>query len=311
MTFSLRIILLAWVTVLVGCASSSPAPVSGLSKYESTQRGSHRGSFYEVQKGDTLYFIAYVTDKDVKEIIQNNRLQEPYTIYPGQKLRLWGQSYQAPVYGKRPPEPEKKVTKTAATSTAQKQQPASQAKPQQQSNNSTQAQAKNQNGASSQVKQTPPQKQVDQSKSKEYVGTKSQQSVNKKVNDSKPTNGKVAKWLWPTKGRVVKNFAAGDQGNKGIDIAGQRGQAVVSTADGSVVYSGNALRGYGNLVIVKHNDDYLSAYAHNDKLLVNEGQSVKAGQQIATMGSSGAASVRLHFEIRYQGKSVNPKKYLP
>ncbi|GAL10439.1 lipoprotein NlpD [Vibrio astriarenae] len=109
----------------------------------------------------------------------------------------------------------------------------------------------------------------------------------------------------------VKNFAAGDQGNKGIDIAGQRGQAVVSTADGSVVYSGNALRGYGNLVIVKHNDDYLSAYAHNDKLLVNEGQSVKAGQQIATMGSSGASSVRLHFEIRYQGKSVNPKKYLP
>lgn len=113
------------------------------------------------------------------------------------------------------------------------------------------------------------------------------------------------------KGRVIKNFSAGDQGNKGIDIAGQRGQAIVSTAEGTVVYSGNALRGYGNLVIVKHNDNYLSAYAHNDQLLVREGQSVKAGQKIATMGSSGTNSVRLHFEIRYQGKSVNPKRYLP
>lgn len=85
----------------------------------------------------------------------------------------------------------------------------------------------------------------------------------------------------------------------------------MSTAGGTVVYSGNALRGYGNLVIVKHNDNYLSAYAHNDQLLVSEGQSVKAGQKIATMGSSGATSVRLHFEIRYKGKSVNPKRYLP
>lgn len=113
------------------------------------------------------------------------------------------------------------------------------------------------------------------------------------------------------KGRVIKNFSVGEQGNKGIDIAGQRGQPIVSTAGGTVVYSGNALRGYGNLVIVKHNDNYLSAYAHNDRLLVSEGQSVKPGQKIATMGSSGASSVRLHFEIRYQGKSVNPKRYLP
>lgn len=311
MTSSLRIALLVWVALLMGCAASSPAPVSGLSKYENTQRGSFRGSFYEVQKGDTLYFIAYRTDKDVKEIIRNNRLKEPYTIHPGQKLRLWGESYQAPVYGQRKAEPEKKATQVASTTTASKQQTASQPKPVKQSKSSTQTPAKPQDTVSSQTKQTQPKKQVDQSKSKEYVGSKGQQSVNKKVNDSKPTNGNVAKWLWPTKGRVVKNFSAGDQGNKGIDIAGQRGQDVVSTAEGSVVYSGNALRGYGNLVIVKHNDDYLSAYAHNDKLLVNEGQNVKAGQKIATMGSSGSSSVGLHFEIRYQGKSVNPKKYLP
>lgn len=156
-----------------------------------------------------------------------------------------------------------------------------------------------------------PNKAIDQSKTKEYVGSNTQQNVNKTVSKPKPQNDKVDKWLWPTKGRVVKNFSAGDQGNKGIDIAGQRGQSITSTAAGTVVYSGNALRGYGNLIIVKHNEHYLSAYAHNDRLLVKEGQSVKAGQKIATMGSSGTNSVRLHFEIRYQGKSVNPKRYLP
>jgi lipoprotein NlpD len=160
------------------------------------------------------------------------------------------------------------------------------------------------------AKKEPP-KKVEQSKPKEYVKPTGKQNVNKVVSTDKPKNNKVSKWLWPTKGRVIKNFSAGDQGNKGIDIAGQRGQPIVSTAGGTVVYSGNALRGYGNLVIVKHNDNYLSAYAHNDRLLVHEGQSVKAGQKIATMGSSGSNSVRLHFEIRYQGKSVNPKRYLP
>ncbi len=100
-------------------------------------------------------------------------------------------------------------------------------------------------------------------------------------------------------------------GNKGIDIAGSKGQAIIATADGRVVYAGNALRGYGNLIIIKHNDDYLSAYAHNDTMLVREQQEVKAGQKIATMGSTGTSSTRLHFEIRYKGKSVNPLQYLP
>ncbi|HFL9322841.1 TPA: peptidoglycan DD-metalloendopeptidase family protein [Escherichia coli] len=86
---------------------------------------------------------------------------------------------------------------------------------------------------------------------------------------------------------------------------------IIATADGRVVYAGNALRGYGNLIIIKHNDDYLSAYAHNDTMLVREQQEVKAGQKIATMGSTGTSSTRLHFEIRYKGKSVNPLRYLP
>jgi lipoprotein NlpD len=140
---------------------------------------------------------------------------------------------------------------------------------------------------------------------------KVKKNVNKSIIKSKSGNLKIRKWIWPTKGRIIRKFSIGDQGNKGVDIAGRRGQSVVSSAPGTVVYSGNALRGYGNLVIIKHNDKYLSAYAHNDRLLVKEGQNVKAGQKIATMGSSGTNKVRLHFEIRYQGKPVNPKRYLP
>ncbi|WP_162870485.1 peptidoglycan DD-metalloendopeptidase family protein, partial [Klebsiella aerogenes] len=101
-------------------------------------------------------------------------------------------------------------------------------------------------------------------------------------------------WRWPTDGTVIDNFSSSEGGNKGVDIAGSRGQPIFATADGRVVYAGNALRGYGNLIIIKHNDDYLSAYAHNDTMLVREQQEVKAGQKIATMGSTGTSSVRLH-----------------
>ena len=115
-------------------------------------------------------------------------------------------------------------------------------------------------------------------------------------------------WMWPAKGRVIHNFS---NENKGIDIAGSRGQNVMAASAGQVVYSGNALRGYGNLIIINHNNQYLSAYAHNDMLLVKEGQKVKRGQVIAKMGSTDASQVMLHFEIRYKGNSVNPRKYLP
>lgn len=115
-------------------------------------------------------------------------------------------------------------------------------------------------------------------------------------------------WMWPARGTVIRNFSST---NKGIDIAGPRGQNVNAAASGQVVYSGNALRGYGNLIIINHDNEYLSAYAHNDMLLVKEGQRVKKGQVIAKMGSTDASRVMLHFEIRYRGNSVNPRKYLP
>ena len=118
-------------------------------------------------------------------------------------------------------------------------------------------------------------------------------------------------WQWPTSGNIIQGFSSTDGGNKGIDISGSRGQAVKAAAAGRIVYAGNALRGYGNLIIIKHNDDFLSAYAHNDKILVADQQEVKAGQDIAKMGSSGTNTVKLHFEIRYKGKSVDPVRYLP
>lgn len=117
-------------------------------------------------------------------------------------------------------------------------------------------------------------------------------------------------WLWPTSGPVLRRYSPGSA-NPGIDVGGTAGQVVKSAADGRVVYSGDGLRGYGQLIIVKHNETYLSAYAHNRKLLVAEGEHVKRGQPIAEMGSTGTDRVKLHFEIRKQGNAVDPLKYLP
>lgn len=118
-------------------------------------------------------------------------------------------------------------------------------------------------------------------------------------------------WHWPVKGPLLASFQSNGGLNKGIDIGGKLGEPVVAAASGEVVYSGSGLRGYGKLIIVKHSEKYLSAYAHNSKLLVDEGDVVKAGQPIAELGSSGTDRVKLHFEIRYDGKPVNPQKYLP
>ncbi len=116
-------------------------------------------------------------------------------------------------------------------------------------------------------------------------------------------------WIWPGKGPVLAEFD--DVKNKGIDIGGAAGDAVLAAADGKVVYAGSGLRGYGNLIILKHNNTYLTAYAHNQSLLVKEDQTVKKGQKIAEMGNSDADRVKLHFEVRRQGKPVDPAKYLP
>ncbi|MES3002949.1 MAG: peptidoglycan DD-metalloendopeptidase family protein, partial [Pseudomonadota bacterium] len=125
-----------------------------------------------------------------------------------------------------------------------------------------------------------------------------------------PAGEEDVPWAWPTgAGPVVAGFD--EQRNKGLDIAGKPGDAVLASADGRVVYAGAGLRGYGNLIILKHNNTYLSAYAHNQSLLVKEDQTVRKGQKIAEMGSSDTDRVKLHFEIRRQGKPVDPARYLP
>ena len=155
-------------------------------------------------------------------------------------------------------------------------------------------------------------KPIAQKKKQAYGRNVTERKISKKAQKPQAAfSQKIRKWRWPAKGKVVRKFSTAKQGNKGIDIAGRRGDSVKATANGKVVYAGDALQGYGQLVIVKHNDDYLSAYAHNDRILVKEQQLVKAGQVIAKMGDTDAERVMLHFEVRFRGKSVNPMKYLP
>ena len=127
-----------------------------------------------------------------------------------------------------------------------------------------------------------------------------------------PTRAKSGiNWIWPAQGKIIRKFSSKGSGKQGISISGKMGQKIVSAAPGKVVYSGEGLVGYGKLIIVQHKRDFLTAYAHNNRLLVKEGQSVKRGQTIAHMGKTAAKSPRLHFEIRYKGNAVDPLKYLP
>ena len=134
-------------------------------------------------------------------------------------------------------------------------------------------------------------------------------SGRKRAAPAAPVSVPVGGWTWPAKGRLIGGFGKGDRG--GIAIAGQRGQPVVAARDGRVVYTGSGLVGYGRLVIIKHAGRLLTAYAHNDRILVKEGQTVRAGHQVAEMGSTGAERVKLHFEVRREGKPLNPLKFLP
>ena len=136
----------------------------------------------------------------------------------------------------------------------------------------------------------------------------------KKTNKDSANQGYVKgriRWQWPASGMIINKFSKKSATKKGVDIAGRLGQSVKATADGKIVYSGSGLRGYGRLIIVQHNERFLSAYAHNRKLLVKEGQQVKQGQRIAEMGRSGTDRVKLHFEIRSNGNPVDPLRYLP
>ncbi len=266
--------------------------------YGNIPKGSYGGETYTVKRGDTLFYIAWITGNDFRDLAQRNNVAAPYSLNAGQVLQVGNGNGQT-------------ITGGNAITVADATQGGVPATPNQsQIKNTPVAQQpvitySDDSGNSSGGRMLP-------SKGATNVATTTAPvvappTVSSTTNSTTP----VGSWRWPTDGKIIDNFSAAEGGNKGIDIAGSRGQPVVATASGRVVYAGNALRGYGNLIIIKHNDDYLSAYAHNDSMLVREQQEVKSGQKIATMGSTGTSSVRLHFEIRYKGKSVNPLRYLP
>ena len=149
---------------------------------------------------------------------------------------------------------------------------------------------------------------TENSKNKQVTKAKAATSWSSK---SKPQYAHKLQWSWPTKGEVVSTFLLSDPGRRGIEIKGRKGQPILAAAAGRVVYSGNSLRGYGNLIILKHNDTYFSAYAHTEDVVVKEQEKVKVGQRLADMGNTSSEKTELHFEIRRDGKPVNPLGYLP
>ncbi|MCJ8320300.1 MAG: peptidoglycan DD-metalloendopeptidase family protein [Colwellia sp.] len=269
------------IILLSGCSTrSTPAPVVtayGSVPLKDRIKNSINSTYYTVKKGETLYSIAWRANSDVRTVAKLNKISSPYNIFPGQKLIV----------------AQKKTSKPSQASTHK-------------------SYAKNSNKSSSSISKNSVKKVVAPNKKQEYGKTVSEEKVNKKsALQSSPFSTKIREWQWPANGKVIARFSTAQQGNKGIDIAGRRGDKVKAAADGKVVYAGSALSGYGQLIIVKHNDDYLSAYAHNDKILVKEKQLVKTGDVIASMGDTDAQRVMLHFEVRFRGKSVNPMKYLP
>jgi lipoprotein NlpD len=213
------------------------------------------GATATVHRGDTLYGIATRNGISALDLAVWNDVPPPYTIYPGQRLRLY------PSTRSQKASPTNTVVRRPAAT-----RPAS-------------------------------------------VATRPAASA-ASVSVEAPVASPFA-WSWPADGTLAGRYVAGEPTQQGIDITGQAGQPVRAAADGVVVYSGSGLVGYGELVIVKHNDAWLSAYGHNRARLVNEGQVVKSGEQIAEMGHSGAARDMLHFEIRFNGKPVDPLAYLP
>lgn len=204
------------------------------------------GSYYVVRPGDTLYSISWRHGLDFRAVARWNHIDPPYTIRPGQRLRLSAGS--APLAA-RQPSPQPRPTQAPARRPA-----------------------------------TPP---------------------------SKTPATSTITWRWPTDGQLVKSFTAAAQGKQGIELRGKLGQPITAAGAGRVVYAGSGLRGYGNLVIVKHNGRYLTAYGYNQEILVKEGDTVSAGQQIGTMGLGSGQQPALHFELRRDGKPVDPVPYLP
>jgi lipoprotein NlpD len=236
---------------------------------------------YRVRRGDSLYTIAFNFGLDWRDIANWNSIRPPYVIYPDQELHLAPPVRSATQVVTRPAPP-----------------PAGSSSVDQRSSGSV-------GGGVASGPTTSPVVAAPSTK----PATKA--AANPVSVSASPPMQDPNQWLWPTDGRLLSSFKANDPARNGIEIGGREGQAINAAAPGEVVYSGNGLLGYGELIIVKHSDRMLSAYAHNRKRLVSEGQMVAAGELLAEMGHDERNKALLHFEIRVNGAPQDPMKYLP
>lgn len=303
-------IVLLILLVLAGCASKAPAPVGGQPSAAVAKDS------YTVKPGDTLYSIAREHGMDFRELIALNGIDNPNRITVGKVLKvrppavaISSEATTAPVVSdvvqSRPfgaePVPDKRALGTSTETL--KREPKAGKEPY---SDQALAQAQSQG----QAKPVEPLTPVVRAEASPEAKPEARPEAKPEARPAETAaSGDEIAWIWPANGKTLVNFS--DGGSKGIDIAGKMGDPVIAAGDGKVVYSGTGLRGYGKLVIIKHNNAYLSAYAHNQNILVKEGQSVSKGQKIAEMGNTDADQVKLHFEVRRQGKPVDPLKYLP
>jgi lipoprotein NlpD len=295
----------ASLLLLVGCADNPPAVIENKSVAavdvppEVRQTNANRpdygpnlpaGPDYVVEPGDTLYAVAFRLGVDYRTLASLNDIDPPYVIRVGQALKTApdAELANAPV-----------VPETTATQ-SHSQQPASGAS----------GGSAAESGAGSATASAPGGERVTATAKPAATQSEPGPPSHSLSTAKTPTpNAPVDRWSWPAEGQVSRAYSA--ERHKGIDLDGERGAPVMATAAGVVVYAGTGVTGYGALLIVKHNDTYLSAYGHNDALLAAEGQQVNAGQVIARMGSTSSDSVKLHFEIRRNGRPVNPTSLLP
>lgn len=343
-TTGMRVLLVLLPLLFAGCVATTPAPVTQRSvpgkppavsskpeaaavvKAEAppppkpeagvvvTPLSPSLGPSYTVRQGDTLFSIARAHNVPLRDFAAWNNLEIPYVITIGQQLRLTppdgvalppvgpqGAAAGTPAaadsniktqpLGQRVPYSELAYAQMTRTPLPVKPEVTAESKPE----------------AKAEIKaENKPEPKAD---SKTGSAAETRTDTKADARSDKPRADGTVAWAWPAQGQVVGSFNEGS--NKGIAIAGKRGQPVHASAAGRVIFSGSGIRGLGNLVVIRHNSTYLSVYAHNDKLLVKQGQNVHKGQHIADMGNSDADRVKLHFEIRRQGKPVDPLKLLP
>ncbi|MFA6063437.1 MAG: peptidoglycan DD-metalloendopeptidase family protein [Gallionella sp.] len=278
-----------------------------------------RPRVHTVQKGDTLYGIAFNYGLDYRDLAQINALSDVNHIEVGQQLSLFNAVVRQPaVVDSRPLQAappvatvsllkdQPKVVKYAYSETAVAKAEAVQSHSNVSGVARVDAAPK---GEAPKTDTVPKGDTKSDVRAQAKSDSRSEARQEEKAETVADSGEEAMEWSMPTQGKLVASFSEADN-RKGIDIAGKMGQPIFASAPGKVVYSGSGLRGYGKLLIIKHNKTFLSAYAHNDQLLVKEGETVTRGQKIAEMGNTDTDQVQLHFEVRRLGKPVDPANYL-